>query len=71
MTEERCSLCGCQLHRSGIYAENTLIGRSHATSHHYIAERYFGRTQNKPDIKKEGVFDKDPWGMEGTTGIFC
>ena len=71
MAEERCSLCGCRLHRTGNYAENTLKGRSHANSHHYIAERYFGRTKNNPGIQKNGVFDKDPWGIEGKTGIFC
>src|SRR5580692_11502054 len=33
--QERCAICGCQLHRSGEYATPTVAGRSHATEHHY------------------------------------
>ena len=71
MTEERCGLCGCCVHRKGEYGKPTLKGRSHATSHHYVAERYFGRSGNRPGTEVERIFQKDPWGMEGKTGIFC
>ena len=71
MTEERCALCGCRVHRKGEYGKPTLKGRSHATSHHYVAERYFGRSGNRPGTEVERIFQKDPWGMEGKTGIFC
>lgn len=71
MTEERCSLCDCRIHRNGDYAKPTLKGRSHANSHHYVAERYFGRSGNRPGTGRERIFQRDPWGMEGKTGIFC
>lgn len=32
---ERCSICGCKVHRNGDYAKPSVKGRSHATRHHY------------------------------------
>ena len=35
-----CAICGCRLHRGGEYATPTTEGRSQATKHHYVAERF-------------------------------
>ena len=69
---EHCAICGCQLHRTrNTYALPTVEGRSHATKHHYVAERFFGRSTNRKGTKSEGMFSSCPWGHEGQTVIFC
>ena len=68
---EICAICGCELHRSGEYATPTVAGRSHATEHHFVAERFFGRSTNRRGTKREGVFPACPWGNEGETGVYC
>ena len=69
---ERCAICNCLLHRiTGTYARPTVEGRSHATKHHYVAERFFGRSSNRKGTKTEGVFDSCPWGHERETAVFC
>jgi hypothetical protein len=68
---ERCSICGCRVHRSGEYAKPTVRGRSHATNHHYVAERFFGRSKNRPGTARERVFVTCPWGSEGLTATYC
>ena|ERR1051325_682723 len=60
---ERCAVCGCQLHRTNdTYARPTPAGRSHATKHHFVAQRFFGSS---------GVFEACPWGYEGRSTVFC
>jgi hypothetical protein len=75
MTEahaERCAICNCLLHRqAGTYARHNVDGRSHATAHHYVAERFFGRSRNRPGTKTAGVFDTCPWGVAGRSAVFC
>lgn len=68
---ERCAICGCKLHRSGEYAKPTVLGRSHATRHHHIAERFFGRSKNRPGTTREPIFAACPWSAEGSTSVFC
>jgi hypothetical protein len=68
---EFCSLCGCMLHRSGEYATPTLRGRSHATKHHYVPERFFGRSMNRKGSRREGIFTECPWEHEGETAVYC
>jgi len=68
---ERCALCGCLLNRSGEYATPTVQGRSHATEHHFVAERFFGRTKNRPGQQRVPILDEDPWGVEGQKEVFC
>jgi len=68
---ERCAICGCQVHRKGDYAKPTLRGRSHATRHHYVAERFFGRSKNRPRSQREAIFAECPWKQEGNTETFC
>ncbi len=69
---EHCAICGCQLHRTkNTYARPTLEGRSHATSHHYVAERFFGRSTNRRGTKTDGIFSSCPWGREGESVVFC
>lgn len=53
---EFCKICGCQLYRKkGTYARPNVSGRSHATNHHYVAERFFGRTANRPRKKTKAI----------------
>jgi len=69
---ERCAICNCPLHRrTDTYARPNAEGRSHATAHHFVAERFFGRSKNRPRTQTEAVFDSCPWGVEGQSAIFC
>lgn len=68
---EECAICGCALHRTGDYATPTVAGRSHATKHHYVAERFFGRTANRRGAVRDRIFAACPWGMEEKGDIFC
>jgi hypothetical protein len=69
---ERCAICDCRLHRlPDTYARPTPAGRGHATRHHYVAERFFGRSNNRRGTKTEGVFACCPWGQEGNSAVFC
>ena len=69
--DEACAICGCRLHRTGTYATPTTEGRSHATKHHFVAERFFGRSSNRRGTKTEGLFTSCPWGREGESEVFC
>lgn len=69
--EERCGVCNCRLNRSGEYAKETLKGRSHATMHHFVAERFFGRSKNRPGSRRDGIFAHCPWGIEGKSEAYC
>ena len=72
MNDERCLLCGCRLHRTrDTYARPTVLGRSHATEHHFVAERFFGRSSNRRGTLRDAIFEACPWGKEGVTGTFC
>ena len=69
---ETCSICGCELHRTkDTYALPTVEGRSHASKHHFVAERFFGRSKNRRGTQRDKIFEKCPWGVEGETTIFC
>jgi hypothetical protein len=69
---ERCGICGCALHRTAnTYARPSREGRSHATRHHYVAERFFGRSANRRGTIRDAVFHACPWQSEGNTGVFC
>ena len=68
---ETCAICGCQLHREGGYAAPTPHGRSHATKHHYVAERFFGRSKNRKKDIRNGIFTVCPWGHEGKEVVLC
>ncbi len=69
---EHCAICGCGLHRTaGTYARPSVEGRSHATRHHYVAERFFGRSSNRRGTKTDGIFSSCPWGVEKASAVFC
>jgi hypothetical protein len=68
---EHCAICGCKLHRDGEYARPTVKGRSHATEHHYVAERFFGRSTNRPGTSREPIFRDDEWKLEKRTAAYC
>jgi hypothetical protein len=68
---EHCCICGCLTHRGGEYATPTIEGRSHATKHHFVAERFFGRTANRRGDQRDGVFQSCPWDIEGKSAVFC
>lgn len=72
MNMEACVICGCKLHRDGEYAKPTVKGRSHATEHHYVAERFFGRSANRPRTVREPIFKDDDWKSgEKKTAVYC
>jgi hypothetical protein len=48
-----------------------VAGRSHATEHYYVAERFFGRSTNRRGTKREGIFAECPWGYEGKSQAYC
>jgi len=69
---EKCAICGCNLHRDkNTYALPTPQGRSHASRHHFVAERFFGRSKNLSVTQRSRVFKECPWNVEGKTAIFC
>ncbi len=71
-TGERCELCGCRLTRGGRYAaDDTPESRANATEHHYVAERLFGRTANRPGVCRARTFETCPWGLDGRSAVFC
>ena len=55
----------------GGYATSTREGRSHRSKHHYVAERFFGRSANRRGTQRVGVFTKCPWSLEHRSGQFC
>jgi len=69
--KELCAICGCVLHRNGDYAKPTVKGRSHATKHHYVPERFFGRSKNRQGTQRDKIFEDCPWEAEGETVTFC
>jgi hypothetical protein len=69
---EKCAICGCELHRiAGTYALSTVEGRSHASKHHFVSERFFGRSKNRRGTQREKIFAVCPWGLERETALFC
>lgn len=69
---ETCIICGCLLHRTnGTYASPNAEGRSHASKHHYVPERFFGRSSNRRGTQRGKIFDSCPWGHEREAAIFC
>ena len=69
---ELCAICGCELLRvPDAYARPTIAGRSGASKHHFVAERFFGRSANRRGTKTVGMFAACPWGHEGKSDLFC
>ena len=69
-----CPICGCRIYSGGKdYAQDNIEGRSHASSHHYVAERFLGRSKNsKGKVSRKRIFETCPWeGMEGKSDKFC
>lgn len=70
--KEICAICGCNLHRTrNTYALPTVQGRSHASNHHFIPERFFGRSENRKKSQRKKIFEQCPWGYEGKKEVFC
>jgi hypothetical protein len=68
---EVCVICGCSLHRgSGVYANATPEGRSHASRSHYVAERFYGRSANRKGVTAR-IFETCPWNLEGKSALTC
>jgi hypothetical protein len=69
---EHCAICGCELHRTpSAYGDATIEGRSGASKHHFVPERFFGRSANRAGTKAEGIFSSCPWGYERKSDLFC
>jgi hypothetical protein len=72
LMSEECAICGSEVHRTrDTYAGATIAGRSHASKHHFVAERFFGRSNNRRGTKTIGIFASCTWGHEGASGVFC
>lgn len=71
MEQKWCGICGCRLHRRGGYGSPTVDGRAHASSHHYVPERFFGRSKTRKGEARDRLFESSPWGLEGKAGVFC
>lgn len=71
LMSETCAICSCQLHREGDYAVPSAHGRSHATKHHYVAERFFGRSKNRQREVRKGIFTVCPWAHEKKSVVLC
>lgn len=56
---------------SGEYARPTTQGRAHATQHHYVAERFFGRSTNRRGEQRERIFERCPWNLEMAFATYC
>lgn len=59
------------MHWGGAYAVPSVEGRSHGTEHHYVAERFFGRSATRRGEQRERVFATCPWGLEGRRAAYC
>jgi hypothetical protein len=69
---EKCMICGCTIHHDGDYAKPTIRGRSHATRHHYVAERFFGRSTNRRNEQREAILSESYLAeYEQVSGVFC
>lgn len=69
---EHCAICNCTLKRkAGTYALPTPEGRAHATRHHLVAKRFFGRFSTRRGMHTEGIFQTCPWNHEKETALFC
>ncbi|MGE5499545.1 MAG: hypothetical protein ACM3Q2_15800 [Syntrophothermus sp.] len=67
-----CMVCGCPIHRNGNYARPTIKGRSHATRHHFVPERFFGRSSNRPKTERISIIKPSELSAyEGEYGWFC
>ena len=72
MDDKKCAICNCSLHRKkGTYANPSPEGRSHASRHHFIPERFLGRSKNRRGTQRKGIFHESPWGHEKETVVFC
>jgi hypothetical protein len=60
---EKCAICGCVLNRKpGAYAKDNVKGRSHASKHHYVAQRFFGHSASPKTRRQKRIFpDGDAW----------
>lgn len=69
---EQCAICGCRVHRvANTYAQPSAAGRSHASKHYYVAERFFGRSKNRRGVLVEGILRFCPWKREAQYGVLC
>lgn len=69
--QERCAICNCKLNRSGKYGLANTESRAHASKHHYVAERFFGRSANRRGTLRDAVFGEDDWKLAKKTTIYC
>lgn len=72
MHKDKCAICGCLLERRrGVYGMPSKEGREFPSRHHYVAERFFGRSGNRRGETRKGLFGSCPWGVEGQHTLFC
>ena len=56
---------------SSLSKSGKAINPSHATRHHYVAERFFGRSTNRRGEQRERIFETCPWSAEGKSAVYC
>lgn len=39
--------------------------------HHFVAERFFGRSKNRHGSRRDGIFVRCPWDIEGRSAAYC
>ena len=68
----RCEICECVLYSGkGKYGEPTPEGRAHLSRHHYIAERFFGRSKNRKGTRRPEIFTNSPWPASEGQAALC
>jgi len=72
-----CAICGAKIYwgnKTKDYGKPTSSGRSHGSLHHYVPERFFGRSANRKNDPRDGIFSDSPWKEnipDRAVGAFC
>lgn len=66
-----CAICNCPLHSDGKYADGSHQSRSRQSKHHVVAERFFGRSANRPNDVRQGILVECPWNSNKATVPLC
>ena len=53
------------------YAKLSYEGRAHISKHHYVAERFFGRSKNRSTNKRTNFMEGEFKDHERKIGFFC
>ena len=68
---EDCEICGCRVTRGPGYGEANSVGRSHASRHHLIPQRFLGGPGAGRTEDRSPLFSHSPWGHEDDCAVLC